>query len=143
MDLSCEFCKIIAAKSSARIVFETPDTLSFFPLHPATPGHTLVIPKIHASDIWTISQGSFLSVMKVAQTVAVALREVLKPEGLNLINSAGAAATQTIFHFHVHLVPRWKSDTIGDIWPRGEFVSTEVKDRLEDLVREACADTHP
>jgi histidine triad (HIT) family protein len=136
--LECPFCKIVATKTPTRIIFETASTLSFFPLHPATPGHTLVIPKDHAPDLWSIGKGSFLDTMSTARRVANVLKQVLDPEGMNIINSTGSAATQTIFHFHVHLVPRWSDDAIGDIWPRGDVVPAELTGRLEELVREAC-----
>jgi histidine triad (HIT) family protein len=138
VDDDCQFCQIARGDQSARLVYESEDTLAFFPLKPATLGHTLVIPKLHYADIWSIDRRVAHEVFESSLRVSKALRAALDPEGLNLINSAGAAATQTVFHFHVHLVPRWKSDRIGDIWPKGDVYTEEMKDDVANTVREAC-----
>lgn len=137
MTAPCPFCDIVRRIQSARLVYEDSETIAFFPLRPATPGHTLVIPKVHMEEIWNMDLGTVHKVLDSSLTVIQAVRSVLCPEGLNLINSSGQAATQSVLHFHMHVVPRWNDDLMGAIWPQ-----TEVPlDRLDELacrVRAAC-----
>jgi histidine triad (HIT) family protein len=133
----CDFCKIVNGELSARIVYDTPDTIAFFPLEPATTGHTLVIPKEHVPDLWAVDRPLAVKLLDSVLTVSTGLRSALAPEGFNVINSSGRAASQTVFHLHVHLVPRWANDRIGEIWPPPKpWPSETLKDDLAQLVRE-------
>lgn len=114
---TCQFCDIAAGRSPADRVYETDEVLAFLPLAPATTGHTLIIPKIHISDLWHVEMRTLGPVMEASLKVARALKQAFSPDGLNLINSSGGAATQTVFHLHIHLVPRWAGDQVGDFWP--------------------------
>jgi histidine triad (HIT) family protein len=136
----CAFCDIVNGKECARVVGETLTTLAFFPLRPAALGHTLVIPKQHIRDVWEADWDVVEQVARATSTAAHALRNALAPDGLNIINSSGAAASQTVFHLHVHLVPRWTGDHIGNIWPPSEPWPESVKDEIAELVRGAWVD---
>jgi histidine triad (HIT) family protein len=135
----CEFCRIVRGEQKALIVCESIDCLAFSPIAPATRGHTLVIPRQHVRDLWQVSEGLEASLMRMVVRVGQALESVLRPEGMNLISSAGEAAEQTIFHLHLHVVPRWKSDRIGTIWPPKEPWNEAVKEDIADMVRAECA----
>ena len=135
----CEFCKIIRREAPARIVCTTNDTLAFFPLMPAARGHTLVVPRKHIADIWSLDPGLAPAIMQAVLMVSHALRVALEPDGLNLINSTGEAASQTIRHLHMHLVPRWRHDHIGDIWPPKNPWRGDALDEIAEAVRAACA----
>ncbi|MFE7425008.1 HIT family protein [Streptomyces sp. NPDC057545] len=124
----CPFCSIAAGRGPARMIFEDDHTLVFFPLVPATLGHTLVVPRLHAPDLWAMAPTEVERLLSTALRVGAALRDHLAPEGMNLIHSAGSAASQTVFHAHVHLVPRWQGDTMGPMWP-GD--GAEVRDTAE------------
>ncbi|MCX4777621.1 HIT family protein [Streptomyces sp. NBC_01264] len=103
---------------------------------PAAVGHTLVVPKSHYGDFFDLPGPPLASLMQAVSTVGAALRAVLRPDGMNVISSAGAAATQTVFHVHVHLVPRWHGDGFGGIWPAsGPTVSGDVAVRLRRELR--------
>jgi histidine triad (HIT) family protein len=134
----CEFCRIVRGGLPARIVYESESTLAFFPLHPAVIGHTLIIPKSHVVDFLALDDGIASDLAVSTVHVGRALRRALKPEGMNAITSAGKAATQTIFHLHIHLVPRRFGDVIGDFWPPMESWPRDVEDRVAELVREEC-----
>lgn len=136
MESGCEFCKIISGKSSARIVNESEHTLAFFPMRPAALGHTLVVPKAHVPGIYELAEPTAAYVTDAVLAGARALRRALQPDGLNIINSTGAAASQSIFHLHVHLVPRWHGDHIGNIWPPSEPWLDSLKDDVTDVVRD-------
>lgn len=116
-DEFCAFCELVADPSKARVIHADAHTLAFFPLAPATRGHTLVVPKAHSADLWAMDEEVAQRLFRTVLLVGEALRAVLRPDGMNVINSAGAAATQTVFHTHVHLVPRCPGDTMGPIWP--------------------------
>lgn len=106
----CIFCAIATSRAPASIVFEDEATLAFLDINPITRGHTLVIPREHCPDLFALSPAVGGLVMTTAAKVAGALREELKPDGLNILQSNGRAAGQTVFHFHLHLVPRWRDD---------------------------------
>lgn len=114
---ACDFCEIVRGAADAEIVYESPDFMAFFPLNPATLGHTLVIPRPHAPDVWSLPSNLVGPLFETAVSVGAAIRSALSPEGMNIIHSAGGAATQTVFHLHVHLVPRWPNDPIEHFWP--------------------------
>ncbi len=108
----CIFCAIAAHRAPASIIYEDGATLAFLDLHPLARGHTLVIPRTHCASIFELTDGVGEVVMRTAIKVAQALRAELLPDGLNLLQSNGRAAGQTVFHFHFHLVPRWRKDTL-------------------------------
>jgi histidine triad (HIT) family protein len=83
---------------------------------PATRGHTLVISKQEYPDLWTIPPDLLAAVARTTQRIALALRATLNPDGLNIIQNNGAAAGQTVFHYHVHLIPRWEGDNAVQLW---------------------------
>ncbi|MFF4146193.1 HIT family protein [Streptomyces sp. NPDC001698] len=116
--MTCEFCLIATRQAEAEVVYEDVDNIAFFPLHPAALGHTLLIPKSHARDVFDISREAYASLSSSVWLMAQVLHRSLRPAGLNIINSTGRLATQTIFHIHIHLVPRWPDDHMGDIWPQ-------------------------
>jgi len=139
MDLDCQFCQIVRGERPARVVADGPDALALFPLRPTCRGHTIVIPKAHVRDLW--AAGSVLSaeLMQMVIGVGHAIRTALQPDGLNLISSAGQAASQTVFHLHLHVVPRWAGDHIGSIWPPSPPLADEVKDETAAAIRAAYA----
>jgi histidine triad (HIT) family protein len=139
MPTHCEFCQIIRGEQPARIVGETSDTLAFFPLKPVCLGHTLVIPKTHVSDLWSADDSLSASLIRTVIRIGRAINQALQPDGMNVISSAGEAASQTIFHLHLHVVPRWAADRIGNIWPPSEPWSGEMKDETAALIRDAYA----
>lgn len=113
--------------------------VAFFPAEPAVLGHTIVVPRKHMPDIWSLDEGTAIHLARATVRLAGAVREALKPEGLNIIQSNGEVATQTVFHVHVHVVPRWAGDAMGPIWPEVPTYSELEKDDALMRVREACS----
>jgi histidine triad (HIT) family protein len=136
---TCSFCRIVHGEAAARIVWTSPDAIAFLPLNPATRGHTLVVPSQHVPDLWSLDDRLGPSLMTAVVQVGRAMDKALHPDGMNLISSAGAAASQTISHLHLHLVPRWQDDRIGDIWPPAEPWSEAELDEVAELIRAAAA----
>lgn len=138
-DDTCEFCAIARGEDrTVDVVCEGAEWIAFFPLDPATPGHTLVIPRVHVTDLWEADPAVASELMAGVIQVGQAINAAVKPEGMNLITSAGAAAEQTIFHLHLHVVPRWQNDGFGRIWPTdGKYENADL-DNVADRIREAC-----
>jgi histidine triad (HIT) family protein len=117
-DPDCDFCAIARGRASTPgLVAEGHLWVAFTPLEPATTGHTLVIPRAHVSDLWHAGNDLASTLTSAVVCVGRAIQDALDPEGMNLITSAGPAAEQTVFHLHLHLVPRWPTDGFGPIWP--------------------------
>jgi histidine triad (HIT) family protein len=134
-DPDCAFCRIASGEDEAQVVAEGQTWIAFFPLNPATPGHTLVIPKAHMRDYWEAEALEQISDLAVAcRDVGLAIESAAKPDGMNLITSAGSAAEQTVFHLHLHVVPRWADDEFGEIWPRpGKYERDDLGGLLDRI----------
>ena len=115
-DPDCLFCQIVAGELPATVVGEDERTVSFMDINPATRGHALVIPREHAADLLEIGQEDLAAVAAAAKRLAACAKEALGADGVNLINSCGAAAWQTVFHFHVHVIPRYRDDPLKLPW---------------------------
>jgi histidine triad (HIT) family protein len=112
----CIFCKIVAGEIPAQVIEQDAQTLTFMDISPATRGHALVIPKRHATDLWEIDPAELAAVSTAAQRQALRVRDRLGADGVNLINSCRAAAWQTVFHFHMHVIPRYVDDPLKLPW---------------------------
>lgn len=121
-----------------REVYRDDRVVVFFPLEPATLGHTLVIPRQHVRDIWAIDRDIAMHLGWTTVKVAHAVRRAMRPDGLNIIQSNGEAATQTVMHLHVHVVPRWHDDEVGRIWPPETSYSETEKDEAWEAIRAEC-----
>ncbi len=138
-DEECPFCEIVDRDDpDAREVYRDEHTVAFFPTEPAVLGHTMVIPRAHVPNIWPLSVEQAQQLSATTVRVATAIRESLNPDGLNVIQSNGSAASQSVMHVHVHLVPRKEGDRIGRIWPPESSYSEEQKDDAWDALRDAC-----
>ncbi|MBP5939933.1 HIT family protein [Streptomyces acidiscabies] len=138
---ACVFCDIVAGSGSARIVYEDEWTVAFLPLYPAAVGHTLLVPRTHVRDLWDLGAADAHCLTTALLHLAPALRRALAPDGLNVVNSAGAAATQTVFHLHAHLVPRWHGDAFGPLWPARSQRPAQQDERVAELIRAEVAGT--
>jgi histidine triad (HIT) family protein len=115
-DPDCIFCRIIAGEIPAQIVAEDERTIAFMDINPATRGHALVIPRRHAKDLLQIEPDELSATVVAAQRLARRAKDTLSAEGINLINACGAKAWQTVFHFHIHVIPRYAEDPMRLPW---------------------------
>jgi histidine triad (HIT) family protein len=115
-DQDCIFCKIIAGELPGQIVQEDDKTVAFMDINPANRGHALVVPRKHARDLIEIEPGELAATMVAAQRLAARMPEALGAAGVNLLNSCGRAAWQVVFHFHVHVIPRYAGDPLRLPW---------------------------
>jgi histidine triad (HIT) family protein len=116
----CIFCQIVAGELPAEIVDSDEHTVAFMDINPATRGHALVIPREHSEDLMAIAEADLERTMVAARRLAAKMEETLKPAGFNILNACRPAAWQTVFHYHLHVVPRYESDPLKLPWvPRG------------------------
>jgi histidine triad (HIT) family protein len=115
-DPDCLFCKIISGEIPSTRVYEDERTVAFMDINPATRGHMLVVPREHAKDLLSIDPDDLAAVARAAQKLGRAVSERLEADGVNLLNSCGRAAWQTVFHFHVHVIPRYAGDPLRLPW---------------------------
>ncbi len=114
--MDCVFCKIRDGQIPSYKVHEDERTLAFMDINPLNSGHCLVVTKAHAPTLFEASVEDLAAVMATVKKLARALRDAVQPDGLNLLQANGAAAFQSVPHFHIHLVPRWKNDGKGFDW---------------------------
>lgn len=137
-DVECPFCKIVAGEDPrVREVYRNEHVVAFFPTEPAVLGHLLLVPKRHVQDIWGLAADESAQLSAAVLRLSEALRSAFLPEGLNVIQSNGEAATQTVPHLHVHLVPRHAGDAMGPIWPAATNYSEASKDDTQRRVEAA------
>jgi histidine triad (HIT) family protein len=126
VDPDCLFCKIIAGEIPSTVVASDERTVTFMDINPATRGHALVVPRNHSTDLLEIEPDDLAAVARAAQVQARAVEERLGADGVNLLNSCGAAAWQTVFHFHMHVIPRYDDDPLRLPWIPGPGDGDEI-----------------
>jgi histidine triad (HIT) family protein len=112
----CLFCGIVAGSIPSERIDENERTVAFMDINPATRGHALVVPRVHSKDLLEISEEDLTATMLAAQRLSARMTDVLDADGIDLINACGEAAWQTVFHFHVHVVPRYEDDPLKLPW---------------------------
>lgn len=133
-EAECIFCKIVAGELPGEIVASDERTVSFMDISPATEGHALVIPRAHSADLMAISDEDLAACTLAARRLARTMDETLEPDGFNVLNCCRPAAWQTVFHFHLHVVPRYESDPLKLPWiPRS--AEPEAVARVASRVR--------
>ena len=134
-DPVCIFCKIVAGELPATIVDEDERTIAFMDIAPATRGHALVIPRAHAPDLLSIDVDDLKAAAVASQRLAARAKERLKADGVNLLNACGATAWQTVFHFHIHVVPRYEGDPLQLPWVPAPGDPQEIAAAAQELTR--------
>jgi histidine triad (HIT) family protein len=132
-DPDCLFCKIIAGEIDGQIVDQDERTVAFMDINPATRGHALVVPRKHAKDLLEIEPDELSATILAAQRLARRAIERLGANGVNLLNSCGAAAWQTVFHFHLHVIPRYEGDPLRLPWIPGPGDPAEIDAAADQL----------
>ena len=125
-DPDCLFCRIVAGELPATVIHQDDRTLAFMDINPATRGHALVVPRTHVPDLHGIGEDDLAAVARTAQRIAGRARDRLGANGVNLLNSTGRAAWQTVFHFHIHVIPRYEGDPLRLPWIPGPGDPDEI-----------------
>ena len=118
---NCIFCKIANGEIPAATLYEDENFRVILDLGPASKGHALILPKSHAANIYELSDEMAAKAMILAKKMATAMTAALKCDGFNIVQNNGECAGQTVFHFHMHLIPRYKGDQVGITWHPGEL----------------------
>ena len=132
-DQDCIFCRIVAGEIPAQIIDQDERTVAFMDINPATRGHALVVPKRHVRDLLEIGTGDLEATILAAQRLASKMPDRLGADGVNLLNSCGRAAWQTVFHFHLHVIPRYDGDPLQLPWTPAEGDPEEIKAAADTL----------
>ena len=132
----CLFCGIVAGDVPAQIIDSDEHTVAFMDISPATRGHSLVVPRNHSANLLEISDEDLVHTVVAARRLARTIKSALDPDGFNLLNSCGPAAWQTVFHFHVHVVPRYDDDPLQLPWVPREGDQDEIA-AVADRIRGA------
>lgn len=127
-DMDCIFCKIAEGHIPSATIYENSEFRVLLDISPASKGHALIIPKEHFKDIFEIDAVTAGKLFSLATEVARAMKAVLKCDGLNIVQNNGAVAGQTVFHFHLHLIPRYEQDGLAITWTPGESDAEELKE---------------
>lgn len=130
-DAGCVFCRIVAKEIPATVVYEDGATLAFMDIGQVNPGHVLVAAKAHAENIYALEESTAAALFAAAAKVARAVRDAFMPAGLTVYQANGKAAGQTVFHFHLHLVPRHDGDGMALAWP----VKNPPREKLDEYAR--------
>jgi histidine triad (HIT) family protein len=112
----CLFCGIVDGSIPSETIDSDERTVAFMDINPATSGHALVVPREHSADLMEIGEQDLTATILAAQRLSRRMKDVLGADGINLINACGAAAWQTVFHFHIHVVPRYEDDPLKLPW---------------------------
>ena len=134
-DPDCIFCKVIAGEIPGEIVDSDELTVTVMDINPATRGHVVVIPRNHSRDLLEASEEDLNATMAAARRVAARMQETLSPDGFNVLNNLGRAAWQSIFHFHVHVIPRYEDDPLQLPWLPEPADPAELAAVADDLRR--------
>lgn len=134
-DANCIFCKIINGDIPSKTLYENEEFKVIFDIAPASKGHVIILPKYHAENIFELPEEVVAKSFVMAKKVATVLKSVLKCDGINILQNNGEAAGQTVFHLHIHVIPRWDNDNMGLLWQQGE-ANPEVLDSIIEEAKE-------
>lgn len=128
------FCRIVDGTDPAYVVYQDPDSIAFFPLAPAAEGHTLVVPRAHARTLLDLAPDSAGALMIAATNVARMIDHALHPDGLTMFQTNERAGWQSVFHVHLHLVPRWENDHLIAPWTSKRSGDAGELERLQAMI---------
>ena len=132
-DENCIFCKIANGEIPAATLYEDDDFRVILDLGPASKGHALILPKEHYANLYELPDELVAKVIVLAKKMITKLTDVLGCDGYNLVQNNGAAAGQTVFHFHLHMIPRYEGDQVGLGWKMGELTDADRDEILTKL----------
>lgn len=132
----CIFCKLANGDIPTNSLYEDDIVKVIFDLGPASQGHVLVIPKQHYDNIYSIDEDTAGHIFKVVSKIAKVLNKALDCEGMNILQNNGAIAGQTVFHFHMHIIPRYTNDSVKITWKPGETDSAQIQNIIDKVNKE-------
>lgn len=138
---SCIFCKIIAGEIPSSTLYEDEDFKVILDISPAAKGHAILLPKKHFANLYEMDEETAEKALKIAGKVAKAMKEELLFDGLNVLQNNGEAAGQTVFHYHIHLIPRFHDDRVKMTWAEGKYEEGEAVKLAKSIAERICNDS--
>ena len=132
----CIFCKIANGEIPSATIFEDRDFRVMLDIGPATRGHVLILTKEHYDNIYEIDAETAGKLFSLASVIARAMKKVLNCDGMNILQNNGTVAGQTVFHFHLHLIPRYEGDQVQVTWPQGSITEEEKEELVKNMKKE-------
>lgn len=132
---NCIFCKIAAGEIPSATIYEDDDFRVILDIEPASKGHALILPKEHYANLYELPDELAAKVLLVAKKVITKMTEIVKCDGYNILQNNGETAGQTVFHYHMHLIPRYKGDDVTLTWNHGEL-SADIKEYILSQMNE-------
>lgn len=123
---NCIFCKIITGEIPSATVYEDSDFKAIIDIFPASKGHVIILPKKHYANLYELDEEVTAKALLIAKKIAIAVKEELDCDGINILQNNGEAAGQTVFHFHMHVIPRYESDKVQITWTPGSYKEGEA-----------------
>lgn len=136
MNDNCIFCKIANGIIPSATVYEDDDFRAILDIAPAHKGHVIILPKEHADNLFALPEDIAAKVFPVAKKVAAAVKKTTGCDGINILQNNEPAAGQTVFHLHIHIIPRYADDGILPVWPQGSYADGEAADWAAKIVAE-------
>jgi len=138
----CVFCQILSGELAADYVYEDDRTVAFMDINPATRGHLLVVPRTHVSDVVSADEEDWLAMAATARRMAGWVTETFKAGGVDLLqaSSDGTVGNQTVFHLHLHVLPRYEDDQLGSWWLQETADPSEITEAARQLVEHGRRD---
>ena len=135
MKEDCLFCKIANGVIPVNALYEDDIVKVIFDLSPASKGHVLILPKNHFDNIYSLDDETAAHIFQVAVRVSNAIKDTLNPLGINIVQNNGKAAGQTVFHFHMHIIPRYDNDTVNVGWQPGNITPEQIAELKEVIAK--------
>ena len=132
----CIFCKIANGEIPSATIFEDRDFRVMLDIGPATRGHVLILTKEHYDNIYEIDAETAGKLFSLASVIGRAMKKVLNCDGMNILQNNGTVAGQTVFHFHLHLIPRYEGDQVQVTWPQGSITEEEKEELVKSMKKE-------
>lgn len=133
MNNNCIFCKIIGKEISSTVVYEDDFFVGIMDISPANKGHVILLTKKHMDNLFEMDDLVATKIMPVVTKIGLAMKEVLQCDGLNILQNNGEVAGQTVNHYHIHLIPRFKDDLVNITWDHKTYEEGEVKEIAEGI----------
>lgn len=132
---NCIFCKIANGDIPSATLYEDEDFRVILDVAPASRGHALILPKVHSENLYDSSDELLQKAMALSRKMAIAMKETLHCDGMNLVQNNGRDAGQTVFHFHIHLIPRYENDKVGIQWEPG-VLTDQIKNEILNSIKQ-------
>jgi len=130
---NCIFCKIIAGEIPSSTVYEDNDFKAIMDIFPAAKGHVIILPKQHYANLYELDEDIAAKALLVAKKIAIAVKGELSCDGINILQNNGESAGQTVFHFHMHVIPRYISDRVQITWGQGKYEEGEASSLAKSI----------